>query len=281
MTPERAIKDKNMSISPALQAGSWFERRPGAPPRIEATEWRLRCQLADCFNLFHHLGWTEAIFNHITMRVPGPEHHFLLNPFGLTYEEVTPDNVIKVDLDGKLVVPSDYPVNIAGYVIHGAIHAAREDARCVMHVHTDAGMAIACKESGLSHDNFYGAQLAGHVGYHDFEGVATETDERPRMIAALGDKPVLIMRNHGLLVVGPDIPQTFRTLWTLQRACEVQMAAASIAGPNRTLSQDVLRKTAITHAKFEATDDIAELQFAAMVRRMRRETRGQPPWTNQ
>jgi ribulose-5-phosphate 4-epimerase/fuculose-1-phosphate aldolase len=260
---------------------SWLERRPVAPPRVNADEWTLRCQLADCFNLFYFLGWTEAIFNHITLRVPGPDRHYLLNPFGLLYEEVTPDNLLKVDGDGNLVSPSPHPVNLAGYIIHGAIHAARDDAHCIMHVHTDAGMAVACKEAGLSHDNFYGAQLAGHVGYHDFEGVATELDERPRMVAALGDKGVLIMRNHGLLVVGPDVPRTFRTLWTLQRACEVQLAADSIAGPTIKLSEPVLRNTAMTHAKFEATDRIAELQFAAMVRRMRRETGAPRPWTNQ
>jgi ribulose-5-phosphate 4-epimerase/fuculose-1-phosphate aldolase len=259
-----------------IATDSWLDRSPDAPPRIGAEEWRLRCQLADCFNLFYFNGWSEAIFNHITLRVPGPERHFLLNPFGLTYEEVTPDNLLKVDIDGNIVGYSAYPRNLAGYIIHGAIHAARDDAHCIMHVHTDAGMAVACKAAGLSHDNFYGAQLAGHVGYHDFEGVASEIDERPRMVAALGDKPILIMRNHGLLVAGPDVPRTYRILWTLQRACEVQLAAASIAGPNIELSDAVLRNTAITHAKFEATDEIAEMQFAAMVRRMRRETAGRP-----
>jgi ribulose-5-phosphate 4-epimerase/fuculose-1-phosphate aldolase len=259
---------------------SWLDRRPEPPPRMAREEWALRCQLADCYNLFYYLGWTEAIFNHVTMRVPGPEHHFLLNPFGLTYEEVTPENLVKVDLKGEIVSPSAYPINIAGYIIHGAIHAAREDARCVMHIHTTAGVAVASKDAGLSHDNFYGAQLWDHVGYHEFEGVATEHDERPRLVAALGGKDVLILRNHGLLVVGSDIPRTFRLLWTLERACEVQLAAGSIAGPDRELSDDVLRRTAMTHAKFEATDNIAELQFAAMVRRMRRETPDPRPWTN-
>jgi ribulose-5-phosphate 4-epimerase/fuculose-1-phosphate aldolase len=263
-----------------VMTDSWLDRRPDAPPRVAPTEWALRCQLADCFNLFYFMGWTEAIFNHITLRVPGPERHYLLNPFGLLYEEVTPDNILKVDVDGNLIGPSAYPANLAGYIIHGAIHAAREDAHCIMHVHTDAGIAVACKAAGLSHDNFYGAQLAGHVGYHDFEGVASEIDERPRMVAALGDKDILIMRNHGLLVVGPDVPRTFRMLWTLQRACEIQLAAASIAGPNIALSDAVLRNTAVTHAKFEATDRIADLQFAAMVRRMRRETGTGRPHAN-
>jgi len=259
---------------------SWLDRRPAAPPRIAPEEWALRCQLADCYNLFHFLGWSESIFNHITMRVPGPQRHYLLNPFGLLYEEVTPDNLVKVDADGNIVSPSDYPINLAGYIIHGAIHEARTDAHCIMHIHSTTGIAVACKEDGLSHDNFYGAQLAGHVGYHDFEGVATELDERPRMIKALGDKSVLILRNHGLLVVGPDIPRAFRLLWTLERACEVQAATAAMAGADRQLSDEVLRRTAMTHAKFEATDDIARLQFDAMVRRMRRETEAQRPWTN-
>ena len=259
-----------------LMTDSWLDRQPDAPAKMSPEEWKLRCQLADCFNLFYFMGWTEAIFNHITLRVAGPERHYLLNPFGLTYEEVTPDNLVKVDIDGNIVGYSAYPRNLAGYIIHGAIHAARADAHCIMHVHTDAGMAVACKAAGLSHDNFYGAQLAGQIGYHDFEGVASEVDERPRMVASLGDKPILIMRNHGLLVVGPDVPQTFRLMWTLQRACEIQLAAASIAGPNIPLSDATLKHTAVTHARFEATGDIAALQFAAMVRRMRRETAGRP-----
>ncbi|MGH6988655.1 MAG: class II aldolase/adducin family protein [Stellaceae bacterium] len=259
---------------------SWLDELPEAPRGMPPGEWTLRCQLADCYNLFHFNGWVEAIFNHITMRLPGAAKHYLLNPFGLTYDEVTPENLVKVDIDGNIVGPSDYPINVAGYIIHGAIHEARADAHCVMHVHTTAGLAVASKEAGLSHDNFYGAQLWGHVGYHDFEGVATELDERPRMVAALGDKDVLILRNHGLLVVGPDIPRAYRLLWTLERACEAQCAAAAIAGPDIRLSDEVLRQTARTHAKFEETDKIAELQFDAAVRRMRREEAPRRPWTN-
>ena len=186
-----------------------------------------RRELAACYRLFDHLGWTEAIFNHITLRVGGADGpaRYLINPFGLHYAEVTAANLVCIDIDGRIVGEATYPVNPAGFVIHGAIHAARADAHCVMHVHTTAGSAVACKASGLRHDNFYSAMLWGQVGYHEYEGVTTSQEERPRLVAALGDKYYLILRNHGLLVAGPTVAEAFQRLWTLQRACEVQLAS--------------------------------------------------------
>ncbi len=243
---------------------------------IADEEWRLRQELADCYQLFAHLGWTEAIFNHITVRVPGPERHYLINPFGLTYDEVTPENLVKIDLAGRPVGPTPYMVNPAGFIIHSAIHAAREDAHCIIHVHTTAGVAVACKERGLSHDNFYGAQFDGRVAYHDFEGISVHADEQPRLVRSLGDKDVLILRNHGLLVVGPDIPNAFRWLWTLQRACEVQCQSAAIAGADIPLSDEV-RRASTKDAREFAAGKTARLMFDAMVRRMHREReRGWP-----
>jgi ribulose-5-phosphate 4-epimerase/fuculose-1-phosphate aldolase len=210
------------------------------PDEIDETEWALRLELAACYRVFHNLGWTESIFNHITLRIPGPEHHYLINPFGLLYSEVTARNLIRVGLDGEPVRPTPHPVNVAGFVIHSAIHRHRDDAHCIMHTHTTAGMAVACKEDGLRTDNFNSAQLHGRVAYHDFEGITTDTAEQPRLVASLGDKDVLILRNHGLLTTGVHLPAAFATMWCLQRACEVQLATDSLRGPNRAIRPEVL-----------------------------------------
>ncbi len=214
--------------------------RPPCPDGMSPEEWALRLELAACYRIFHHLGWTESIYNHISARLPGPDHHYLINPFGLLYSEVTASNLIRVDLDGRPTHPTDYSVNVAGFVIHSAIHRHRDDAHCVMHTHTTAGMAVACKQGGLRTDNFNSAQLHGRVAYHDFEGITTDVGEQDRIVRSLGDKEVLILRNHGLLVAGPHIPQAFATMWCLQRACEVQVLADSMAGPNVVVPQAVL-----------------------------------------
>lgn len=230
-------------------------------------ELSARRELAACYRLFDFLGWTEAIFNHITLRVPGPgPARYLINPFGLHYAEVTADNLVKIDVEGSDIEGTGRAVNRAGFVIHGAIHAARPDAHCVMHVHTTAGCAVACKESGLRHDNFYSAMLFGQVGYHDYEGVTTNLDEQPRIVRALSDHPYLILRNHGLLAVGGSVAEAFRRLWTLQRACEIQLASDAGAGPNRAIPQDVLQRVPAT--RLDASDHrVAQLTFDAMLRR--------------
>ncbi|HUD26393.1 MAG TPA: class II aldolase/adducin family protein [Burkholderiaceae bacterium] len=239
------------------------------PGNIDAAESALRQQLAACYQLFDFLGWSESIFNHISLRVPGPERHFLMNPFGLNYDEVTAANLVKVDLAGENVQAGPYRGNPAGFAIHGAIHEARADAHCVIHTHTTAGMAVACKAAGLSHDNFYGAMLHGRVAYHEFEGITVRPDERPRIVASLGDKEVLILRNHGLLVLGADLPSAFLLYWTLQRACEVQAAGGAIGGPDRVLSDAVRSQMGRDARVFDADRRLAQLVFDAMVRRMR------------
>ena len=237
------------------------------PERMAEEEWRLRIELAACYRIFDFMGWTELIYNHITMRVPGPQRHYLINPFGLNYSEVTASNLIKVGLDGVPVDPTPHPVNKAGFVIHSAIHAAREDAHCIMHTHTTAGIAVALKEAGLMHDDFYGAMLFGRVAYHDFEGISVRTDEQPRLVKSLGDKDVLILRNHGLLVCERDIPSAFRLMWHLQRACEVQCAGDAIPGPNRILSDDVRRQSAHDGANFEPRGQLERMVFASVLRK--------------
>jgi ribulose-5-phosphate 4-epimerase/fuculose-1-phosphate aldolase len=204
------------------------ERRPAAAAAFDPEEWKLRVDLAATYRIFDYRGWTEMIFNHITVRLPGPDHHFLINPFGLHYSEVTASNLVKIDLDGKIVGHSDYPVNPAGFVIHSAIHAAVPDARCIIHTHTTAGLAVASSKRGLVANNFYGAQVIDDVAYHDFEGPSVHDDEKPRLVASLGDKRALILRNHGLLVTGKTIPDAVCLYRNLERACDVQMRSAAI-----------------------------------------------------
>jgi ribulose-5-phosphate 4-epimerase/fuculose-1-phosphate aldolase len=191
-------------------------------------EWALRVELAACYRIFDVRGWTEMIFNHITMRVPGPEHHFLINPFGLHYSEVTASNLVKIDLDGKIVGHSEYPVNPAGFVIHSAIHAAVPDALCIIHTHTTAGMAVASSRRGMFPSNFYAAQAIDEIAYHDFEGPSVHDDEKARLVADLDGKRMMILRNHGLLVHGKSIPEAFVIHNRLNRACEVAVAQSAI-----------------------------------------------------
>jgi len=222
-----------------------------------------RVQLAACYRVFHHLGWTEMIFNHITLRVPGPEKLFLINPFGLHYSEVTASSLVLVDIEGNPVRATQWPVNRAGFVIHSAIHASVPEAHCVMHTHTTTGMAVACLREGLSPTNFYAAQLHGGVAYHDFEGITVEEGEKTRLVASIGGKRAVILRNHGLLAWGPSLPEAFMTLWTLQRACDVQIASSG-AGALNPIRRDVFAQTVRESGPGEkrTCDDV----FAAMQR---------------
>ena len=205
-------------------------------------EREARLQLAACYRIFDHLGWVEMIFNHITLRVPGPEKFFLINPFGLHYSEITASSLLLVDIEGNPVRETKFPVNRAGFVIHSAIHESVAEAHCVMHTHTTTGMAVACQKDGLSPTNFYAAQLHGGVAYHDFEGISVEEGEKKRLVASIGNKRAVILRNHGLLAWGPSVAEAYMTLWTLQRACDVQIAASS-AGALNPIRTEVFAQT--------------------------------------
>ena len=231
-------------------------------------EWEARVELAACYRIFDMLGWTEMIFNHITLRVPGPERHFLINPYGLWYREVTASNLVKIDLDGNLIGPSEWSVNRAGFVIHSAIHAAREDAHCIMHTHTTAGLAIACQRDGLLPDNFYSALTHGHVAYHDFEGVTVRDDEKPRLVRSLGDKSYLILRNHGLLVCGRTVQEALLRMWTIERACQIQHAAQATGQPLIALPAEVLERTSKMPRQLEPGDPTDRKLFTALLRRV-------------
>ena len=236
--------------------------KTGAPP-ISDAEWHARVQLAACYRIFDHLGWTEMIFNHITLRVPGEGRRFLINPFGLHYREVTASNLVLIDIDGNPLRESPWPVNLAGFVTHSAIHAAIASAHCVMHTHTTTGMAVACLAEGLSPTNFYAAQLHGGVAYHTFEGITVEPAEKARMVRDIGVKRAVILRNHGLLTWGPTLPEAFMLLWTLQRACDIQIASSS-AGALNAIGAEVFAQTVRESGPGEkrVCDDV----FAAMQR---------------
>jgi ribulose-5-phosphate 4-epimerase/fuculose-1-phosphate aldolase len=236
---------------------------------MSESERQARVELAACYRIFAQLGWTELIYNHITLRLPGPDKHFLINPFGLHYSEVCASNLVKIDLHGNIIGASDWPVNPAGFTIHAAIHDRIADAHCVMHTHTTAGMAVACSAAGLSMSNFYAVQLHDKLAYHDFEGITVHADEGPRLIRNIGDKPAVILRNHGLLAWGDTLPRTFAILWLLNRACEIQLASAAM-GPVIELSEDIQRKCTRDSLQFDPAFGAGRDVFDALTRMLDR-----------
>ncbi|MBD9501497.1 class II aldolase/adducin family protein [Pseudomonas sp. BGr12] len=198
-----------------------------APSRATCSpeEWKLREELAACYRLIAHYRMTDLIFTHISVRIPGPEHHFLINPYGLMFDEITASSLVKIDLSGHAVEPSPYKVNPAGFVIHSAIHGARDDAQCVLHTHTRAGCAVAAQACGLLPLNQISLEFYGRLGYHDYEGIALSMDEQERLVRDLGDHYGLMLRNHGLLTVGQTVQQAFLRMYYLEKACDIQLAA--------------------------------------------------------
>lgn len=198
---------------------------------ISDAEWEARQQLAGCYRIFAMLGWDELIYNHISVRVPGEEHAFLINPYGLHYREVCASNLVKIDIDGNPLDDGAYPVNRAGFVQHSLFHRHIPDAHCIIHTHTTAGMAVSSTQEGLRPISFYAAAFTGRIAYHDFEGITIRPEEGERLLAHLGDKRVMLLRNHGPLVMAPALPQAFLTYWMLQRACEIQVATGAAGTP--------------------------------------------------
>jgi ribulose-5-phosphate 4-epimerase/fuculose-1-phosphate aldolase len=243
------------------------------PATCHPDEWAARVELAACYRVFAHLGWTEMIYNHITVRLPdsvtGGEKHFLINPFGLHYSEVTASNLVKIDLQGRVLDGSSHPVNPAGFVVHSTLHDGIEGAHCVMHTHTTAGVAVACLQGGLQQTNFYSAQLHNMVAYHDFEGITIHADEGPRVLKSIGHKPAVILRNHGLLAWGHTVPQTFAILWTLQRACEIQLATFSM-GPAIPVSEAIAERCTRDALQFNPNHGAGRDVFEALVRQVDR-----------
>jgi ribulose-5-phosphate 4-epimerase/fuculose-1-phosphate aldolase len=192
---------------------------------VSAEEWQLRVDLAACYRLVAHYGWSDLVFTHISARIPGPEHHFLINPYGLMFDEITASSLVKVDQDCNKLLPSPFPVNPAGFTIHGSIHAARDDAQCVLHTHSRAGVAVSAQKCGVLPISQQSTFVLASLGYHDYEGVALRDDERPRLQHDLGSNQYLLLRNHGLLTVGRTIPDAFVAMYIFENTCRIQIDA--------------------------------------------------------
>lgn len=200
---------------------------PSLKGRVPADEWAIRVDLAAAYRLVAYHGWDDLIFTHLSARIPGPEHHFLLNPYQLMFEEVTASSLIKVDVHGNPVDPTPFITNPAGFTIHSAVHMARDDAQAVMHLHTPAGQAVSAHAGGLLPVTQTAMLVLGDLAFHDYEGVAVDLDERARIVADLGTKGAMLLRNHGTLAVGGNVGECFLKLYFIERACEAQVMALS------------------------------------------------------
>lgn len=250
----------------ATLAASQHNQRPD----VSDVEWELRTRLAGAYRIADHLGWTEAIYAHITLRVPGQEHHFLINPYGLRYDEITASNLVKVDVEGNVIGDSAYPVNRAGFIIHAAVHRAREDTHCVFHTHTAAGMAVAAQQQGLLPISIMASGFHGRVAYHDYEGPTMRLDEQQRLVANFGEHKVMILRNHGLLTAGPTLEEAFIHMYRLNKACEIQVAAQAGGTPLVIPSPEVCEAAAEMADEFLEYDGqaVGRLEFDAYLRLM-------------
>jgi len=218
---------------------------------VSPQEWQTRVDLAACYRLVALYGWDDLVFTHISARVPGSDHHFLINPYGFLFEEITASSLVKVDLHGNRVMESPYMINPAGFTIHSAIHAAREDAQCVLHIHSINGVAVSAQKNGLLPLSQQSLFALASVGYHDYEGVALNEAEKPRLVADLGEKTALILRNHGLLTCGPSIADAFLAMYILESACMIQLRAQAgggelIAIPDAILAGILAQAKAVT-----------------------------------
>ncbi|MGE5616672.1 MAG: class II aldolase/adducin family protein [Bacillota bacterium] len=194
-------------------------------PQVTAEEWAVRTDLAACYRAVALFGWDDLVFTHISARVPGPEHHFLINPYGLFFEEITASSLVKIDLEGRKAMESPFEINPAGFTIHSAVHAAREDAKCVIHLHTREGVAVSCQKEGLLPISQQSTLCLTSLSYHDYEGLALNPDEKKRLVKDLGDTHRMILRNHGLLTCAETVADAFLSMYVLQRACAVQVSA--------------------------------------------------------
>jgi ribulose-5-phosphate 4-epimerase/fuculose-1-phosphate aldolase len=199
--------------------------RPGLREQVSPEEWALRVDLAACYRLVARHGWADLVFTHISARVPGPDAHFLINPYGLLFNEICASNLVKVDLDGQVIGSSPWPVNPAGFVIHSAVHAARHDVHCVLHTHTVNGIAVSAQAGGVLPLSQQSIFVLASLGYHDYEGVALRDDEKPRLVRDLGTNTFLVLRNHGLLTVGERVADAFLAMYVFESACAIQVRA--------------------------------------------------------
>jgi ribulose-5-phosphate 4-epimerase/fuculose-1-phosphate aldolase len=241
---------------------------PSLKESVNAEEWALRCDLAACYRLVALYGWTDLFFTHISARLPGSDHHFLINPYGLLFEEITASSLIRVDQSGNKLSDSPFNVNRAGFVIHSTIHAAREDVQCVLHTHTRAGVAVSAQRCGVLPISQQSTFVLGSIGYHAYEGVALHDEERPRLRADLGDANFLMLRNHGLLTVGNTIADAFLSMYLFETTCQIQVAAQS-GGELISVQPEILR--GVAEAARVQTDGLGgRFVWPALLRKLER-----------
>ena len=224
--------------------GSYRIDIPSLKGKVSEDEWRSRVDLACAYRLVSHYGWTHGIANHISIRVPGEDEYFLLNPYGLEFREVTASSLVKIDLDGNKVMDSPFDVNQAGFVIHSAIHAARKDIVCAIHTHTEAGMAVSALKCGLLPLNMSAIRFHNRIAYHNYEGVTLDTDERARIAEHLGPHYAMILRNHGLLTLGRSLGEAFYLMYHLEKSCRSQLTAMATGAELEIPPEEVLEKSA-------------------------------------
>lgn len=246
---------------------------PQTRPPMSDAERAMRIDLAAAFRLVDLHGWSDLLATHLSARVPGPDDHFLINPFGLLFEEVTASSLIKVDVEGNVLSDSDYGINPAGFVVHSAVHMARPDAACVIHTHTTAGTGVATQKDGLLPLTQHALAVLAHTGYHDFEGIATDLDERARLARDLGDNNVLVLRNHGLLTVGRTVGEAFMWMYRAERACRMQLAFQQSGAAAMEIPEDVQRVN-IARNRFNNSDQgyrpIGKVEWPALRRKLDR-----------
>jgi len=244
-----------------------------SPATLSDAEWRTRVDLAACFRLIALHGWDDALATHVSARIPGEEGCFLLNPFGLLFEEVTASSLMKVAMDGTLLAPSPYPMNPAAFTIHSAIMGGRPDAGCAIHLHTLDGVAVSCMEEGLLPLNQTALYPWGDLAYHDYEGVATDLDEREGLQRDLGSKSLMILRNHGTLAVGDNVPHAWANIYMLERACTTQVRALSMGRPINAIAPEAIAKVTGGNAA-PSLRQVGELGWPAMLRKIDRHLPG-------
>ena len=241
---------------------------PPVRERVSAAEWEVRVELAAAYRLVAMFGWDDLVFTHISARVPGGEHHFLINPYGMLFEEITASSLVKVDLESNILLDTGYPVNAAGFTIHSAVHQVREDAGCVLHLHTVDGTAVATAKEGLLPLNQSAQLVVGDLAYHDYEGVAFDHDERPRLQRDLGDHSFMLLRNHGTLTVGASVGAAFTRMYFLERACQMQVATLGSARDLYPTAPAVLEKNVMIGKMVAAVSD--GLVWPALLRKLDR-----------
>ncbi len=237
--------------------------------QVSEAEWKARLDLAAAYRLVALYGWDDLIFTHISARVPGPDHHFLLNPYGMMFDEVTASSLVKIDLDGNKMMDSPHFINPAGFTIHSAVHAAREDALCVMHLHTDYGIAVSAQKDGLLPISQQAMFASASLAYHDYEGLALNEDEKPRLVSDLGEKKNMILRNHGLLTIGRTAAEAFLSMYLLERACRIQILAQSGGGELHRIEDSIVNLVA-QQQKAVTVGQGAELVWPGLLRKLDR-----------